>query len=162
MPISYTLELSLLLQRASMKKSWINISFLVFLFTCTQAQAFYFDSNHMPYAIQEGFCKSDSIDNQKDDCKKYLLAPQDIAETIDLALECKWLQLLISERQDLSDKEGEAGWRKQFEEKCSYVDLQRMQLLQKYWERTDLSLEEKAEFLDALIRLPEALYFDRR
>ncbi len=133
------------------------IAFLVILIMCTKAQAFDFSSYNIPYVFKEGYCKADPIDNQKDDCKKYFLAPKDIAENIDLLLECKWLQVLISERQVLSDKEGEAGWRTQFEQKCSYVDLQRMQLLQKYWERTDLSIEAKAEFLDALIRLPEAL-----
>ena len=138
------------------------IAFLVSIIVCTQAQAFYFTSDNMPYTIQEGFCELDKIYNPKDDCKKYLLSPQDIAQNIDLLLECKWLQVLISERQELSDKEGEAQWRTQFEQNCSYVDLQRIQLLQKYWERTDLSLEAKAEFLDALIRLPEALYFDRK
>ncbi len=137
------------------------IAFLIASVLGVQAHAFEFNSDNPPYAIREDFCKAAPIADQKADCKKYLLAPQDIAEIVDLTLECRWLQVLISERQEINDKKGEAEWRAEFDQKCQQVEWQRIQLLKKYWLRTDLSQEAKSEFMDALIRLPEALYEQR-
>ncbi len=140
-------------------------SFLIILFAIimsTEACAFDYDSNHTPYTIQEGFCKNAFIENQTPDCKKYLLAPEDISQAIDNELECKWLGVLINERGEVDDQKGKAGWQFEFDQKCSSVDWERIQLLQKYWSRTDLSLEGKSEFLDSLIRLPEALFWGRK
>jgi hypothetical protein len=136
------------------------IVILTLSFLSVSAHAFGYDGKNPPYTIAQDYCKKDiPLDKQTADCQRYLQAPEDIAQMIDLTLECWNLSMLIQERQDLKDKKGEADWQKIFNQKeCESIDSKRLQLLNTYWLK-DMLLEGKAEFLDDLIRLPKALYW---